>query len=104
MPRRCPAGLVNIGPVITGQIVPGIVVVKSCIAYATGIMASDDQEVEEWYLEWWVSHLMAEVAHDSPGGKLEGESLTWEELAKDGGDYLEICSQVGVLKAFFSVR
>ena len=43
-----------------------------------GIMASDDQEVEAWYLEGWVFYLMAELAHDSPNGKFEGEGLAWE--------------------------
>ena len=62
-----------------------------------GIMASDDQEVEAWYLEGWAFYLMAELAHDSPDGKLEGEGLTWEELAKDARDCLETCRNVGVL-------
>jgi len=35
-----------------------------------GIMASDDQEVEAWYLEGRAFYLMAELAHDSPNGKL----------------------------------
>jgi len=60
-----------------------------------GIMASDDQEVEAWYLEGWGFYLMAELAHSSPGGKLEGEGLTWEELAKDSRDCLETCKNVG---------
>jgi hypothetical protein len=61
-----------------------------------GIMASDDQEVEAWYLEGWAFYLMAELAHDSPNGKLEGEGLTWGELAKDARDCLETCKTVGV--------
>jgi len=65
-----------------------------------GIMASDDQEVEGWYLEGWAFYLMAELAHDSPNGKLEGESLAWEELAKDARDCLETCRNVGVLIPF----
>ena len=60
-----------------------------------GIMASDDQEVEAWYLEGWAFYLMAELAHGSPNGKLEGEGLTWDELAKDGRDCLETCRNVG---------
>lgn len=61
-----------------------------------GIMASDDQEMEAWYLEGWAFYLMAELAYDSPNGKLEGEGLTWEELAKDSRDCLETCKNVGV--------
>ena len=68
-----------------------------------GIMGSDDQEVEAWYLEGWAFYLMAEVAQDSPNGKLEGEGLTWEELAKDGRGCLETCRHVSILKAMFFV-
>src|ERR1700733_3997445 len=45
-----------------------------------GIMASDDQEVEGWYLEGWCFFLMAEEAKESEAGKLD--ELSWEELAK----------------------
>lgn len=65
-----------------------------------GIMASDDQEVEAWYLEGWAFYLMAELAHGSANGKLEGEGLSWEELAKDARDCLETCRNVGVLLPF----
>ena len=63
-----------------------------------GIMGSDDQEVEAWYLEGWAFYLMAELAHGSPNGKLEGEGFTWDELAKDARDCLETCRNVGALK------
>ncbi|KAM5535934.1 hypothetical protein V8D89_010374 [Ganoderma adspersum] len=53
-----------------------------------GIMASDDQEVEAWYLEGWCFFLMAEQAKEN-GGKLD--ELTWEELARDARDCLETC-------------
>jgi tetratricopeptide (TPR) repeat protein len=53
-----------------------------------GIMSSDDQEVEAWYLEGWCFYLMAEQAQEN-GGTLDG--LTWQELAKDARDCLETC-------------
>lgn len=56
-----------------------------------GIMASDDQEVEAWYLEGWCFFLMAEQAKES-GEKLE--ELTWEELARDSMDCLQACQTV----------
>ncbi|KAI0707353.1 TPR-like protein [Earliella scabrosa] len=56
-----------------------------------GIMASDDQEVEAWYLEGWCFFLMAEQAQES-GGKLD--ELTWEELARDARDCLETCQML----------
>jgi hypothetical protein len=56
-----------------------------------GIMASDDEEVEAWYLEGWCFFLMAEQAREQ-GGKLD--ELTWEELARDARDCLETCKTV----------
>ena len=56
-----------------------------------GIMASDDEEVEAWYLEGWCFFLMAEQAH-AQGGKLN--ELTWEELGRDSRDCLETCKTV----------
>ena len=56
-----------------------------------GIMASDDQEVEAWYLEGWCFFLMAEQAQEN-GGKLE--DLTWQDLARDARDCLETCQTV----------
>ncbi|TFK40383.1 hypothetical protein BDQ12DRAFT_697745 [Crucibulum laeve] len=53
-----------------------------------GIMSSDDQDVEAWYLEGWCFFLMSEQAKEN-GGKLD--ELTWEELAKDSRDCLETC-------------
>ncbi|KXN84744.1 UPF0661 TPR repeat-containing protein C16D10.01c [Leucoagaricus sp. SymC.cos] len=53
-----------------------------------GIMATDDQEVEAWYLEGWCFFLMSENAKES-GGKLD--DMSWEELAKDSRDCLETC-------------
>ncbi|TFK27127.1 TPR-like protein [Coprinopsis marcescibilis] len=53
-----------------------------------GVMASDDQDVEAWYLEGWCFYLMAEKAQED-GGSYDG--LTWQELAKDSRDCLETC-------------
>lgn len=60
-----------------------------------GIMASDDQDVEAWYLEGWCFFLMAEEARERDGGKLD--ELSWEELARDSRDCLETCQVVGYL-------
>ena len=59
-----------------------------------GIMSSDDQEVEAWYLEGWCFHLMSEQAQES-GGSIDG--LTWQELAKDSRDCLETCQVVSYI-------
>ena len=55
------------------------------------IMASDDQEVEAWYLEGWCFYLMAEQAKKE---NIKIEDLSWEELAKDSRDCLETCKVV----------
>lgn len=56
-----------------------------------GVMASDDQDVEAWYLEGWCFFLMSEHAKEN-GGKMD--DLTWEELARDARDCLETCQVV----------
>ncbi|KAJ7494756.1 hypothetical protein B0H11DRAFT_1717129 [Mycena galericulata] len=53
-----------------------------------GVMASDDQDVEAWYLEGWCFFLMSEKAQEN-GGKLD--ELTWQELATDARDCLATC-------------
>ena len=55
------------------------------------VMASDDQEVEAWYLEGWCFFLLAEKAKES-GSQVE--DLSWEELAQDARDALERCQMV----------
>jgi hypothetical protein len=56
-----------------------------------GIMSTDDQDVEAWYLEGWCFYLMAEKAKET--GRTFDE-LAWEELAKDSRDCLETCQVV----------
>lgn len=53
-----------------------------------GVMSSDDQEVEAWYLEGWCYFLMAEKAKEANGTL---DDLTWAELAQDARDRLETC-------------
>lgn len=66
-----------------------------------GIMASDDEEVEAWYLEGLCFFLMAEEAKEMEGGKLD--ELSWEELAKDSRDCLETCQVVGPLNMAYLI-
>lgn len=66
-----------------------------------GIMSSDDQEVEAWYLEGWCFHLMSEQAQES-GGSIDG--LTWQELAKDSRDCLETCQVVSYIYINLLIR
>lgn len=64
-----------------------------------GVMSTDDQEVEAWYLEGWCFFLMSEQAQQPEnGGTLDG--MTWQEIAKDSRDCLETCGTVSVLILF----
>lgn len=57
-----------------------------------GIMSSDDEEVDAWYLEGYCYFLMSENAQKE-GGSFE--EMTWEELAKEARDRLETCQKAG---------
>ena len=63
----------------------------------SGIMASDDQEVDAWYLEGWCFFLMAERTQEN-GGIFD--DLTWEQLARDARDCLEACQNVSISPTF----
>jgi Tetratricopeptide repeat len=67
----------------------------SALVVLQGIMATDDEEVEAWYLEGWCFFLMAEQARDQ--GEHFGEP-TWEEVATDSRDCLETCKTVRSLE------
>ncbi|KAF8917454.1 hypothetical protein CPB85DRAFT_1285976 [Mucidula mucida] len=56
-----------------------------------GVMSSDDEQVEAWYLEGWCHFLMAEKAKES-GGRLD--DMSWEELATDSRARLEKCQML----------
>ncbi|KAH8118077.1 hypothetical protein DFH11DRAFT_1724053 [Phellopilus nigrolimitatus] len=58
---------------------------SSALLVLQGIIASDDQEVEAWYLEGWCFFLMAEQAKETD---VKIDDLSWEELAKDARDCL----------------
>lgn len=56
-----------------------------------GVIATDDEDVEGWYLEGWCFFLMAEQARET---KANVGGLTWEEIAQDSRDCLETCQMV----------
>lgn len=61
---------------------------KEALTVLTGIIETDDQEVEAWYLEGWCFLLMSEDAK-ARGAEVEG--LSWNELAQDARDCLDTC-------------
>lgn len=67
-----------------------------------GIIATDDQEVEAWYLEGWCFFLMSESAKGSDSGKLD--DMSWEELAKDSRDCLEACKVVSPVSFGYNAK
>jgi len=64
---------------------------KEALGVLTGIIMSDDQEVEAWYLEGWCFMLMGEAAKEKG---ITVEDLPWDELARDARDCLEMCKHV----------
>lgn len=58
------------------------------------VFATDDEEVEAWYLQGWCFVLMSEQVTQN-GVKIE--ELGREELAQDARDCLETCRQVSYL-------
>jgi predicted negative regulator of RcsB-dependent stress response len=58
------------------------------------VLATDDEEVEAWYLQGWCFVLMAEQARET-GEKVE--ELGWQELAQDARDCLESCQMVNAI-------
>lgn len=65
-----------------------LVLYKEALGVLTGIIMTDDQEVEAWYLEGWCFMLMAEDAKEKG---IQVEDLSWDELARDARDCLETC-------------
>jgi hypothetical protein len=70
---------------------------KEGLTVLTGVIESDDQEVEAWYLEGWCLLLMSEDAK-TQGVDIEG--LSWNELAQDARDCLETCVSVRYLPMY----
>ncbi|KAG8829912.1 hypothetical protein FRC17_005802 [Serendipita sp. 399] len=61
---------------------------KEALIVLTGVIETDDQEVEAWYLEGWCFMLMAE---DTKAQNTKVEGLSWRDLAQDARDCLETC-------------
>jgi hypothetical protein len=66
---------------------------KEALIVLTGVIATDDQEVEAWYLEGWCFMLMGEDAKEH---EKEVEGLSWKELAQDARDCLDTCVSVSM--------
>lgn len=58
-----------------------------------GILASDEQEVEAWYLQGWCFFLMGDALKE--GQPIEDASeLTWQDMKRDARIALEQCKEV----------
>ncbi|KAG6333530.1 hypothetical protein ID866_5555 [Astraeus odoratus] len=73
-----------------------------CCAYSDalslleGILATDDSNVEGWYLMGWTWWLLAERTKGGDSSALQclsddGECLEWQDMARDSRDCLETC-------------
>jgi hypothetical protein len=58
------------------------------------VMASDDEEIDAWYLQGWCFFLMAQQVKET-GQEIEERG--WQELAQDARDCLEACKNVSCL-------
>lgn len=74
---------------------------KEALTVLTGIISTDDQEVEAWYLEGWCFLLMSEDAKEKG---IKVEDLSWQELAQDARDCLETCLSVSLLLISFPLE
>jgi hypothetical protein len=64
---------------------------KEALMVISGVIETDDQEVEAWYLEGWCFLLMSEDAKEK---NAQVEGLGWLDLAQDARDCLETCISV----------
>ncbi|KIJ14465.1 hypothetical protein PAXINDRAFT_12828 [Paxillus involutus ATCC 200175] len=64
-----------------------------------GVLATDDANVEGWYLMGWAWWLLAERRKEGDptvaiGLGEEGEQLEWQDMARDARDCLETCQML----------
>ncbi|KAL4074886.1 hypothetical protein V8B97DRAFT_1868111 [Scleroderma yunnanense] len=82
-----------------------------CSAYADalslleGVLATDDTNVEGWYLMGWSWWLVAERRKEGDTSVVQGigedgENLEWEDMARDSRDCLETCRMLHSAQAF----
>jgi tetratricopeptide (TPR) repeat protein len=70
-----------------------------------GVLATDDTNIEGWYLIGWTWWLLAErkkqgdVAATVGLGE-DGRQLEWQDMARDARDCLETCQTVGGFSTF----
>ncbi|KZT20139.1 TPR-like protein [Neolentinus lepideus HHB14362 ss-1] len=64
---------------------------KSALEVLQGVIATNDQSVEAWYLEGWCFFLMAEQARENG---FDVEDLSWMDLARDARDCMEMCQNL----------
>ena len=80
------------------------------LALLEGVLATDDTNIEGWYLMGWTWWLLAERKKDGdapasaePGD--DGQELEWRDMAKDARDCLETCQTVGHFSfTFLTIR
>ena len=70
------------------------------LALLEGVLATDDTNIEGWYLMGWTWWLLAERKKDgdvsaTPELGDDGQELGWQDMARDARDCLETCQTVG---------
>jgi hypothetical protein len=73
---------------------------KEALMVISGVIETDDQEVEAWYLEGWCFLLMSEDAKEK---NAQVEGLGWLDLAQDARDCLETCVSVRLSSDYLAI-
>ncbi|KIO16272.1 hypothetical protein M407DRAFT_34073 [Tulasnella calospora MUT 4182] len=63
------------------------------LAILHGVLASDEQEVEAWYLQGWCFFLIGDALKEGQSIEDAGE-LTWQDMKRDARIALEKCKEV----------
>lgn len=75
---------------------------SNALSVLEGVLATDDTNVEGWYLMGWAWWLVAERRKEGDMSAIQGlggddcENLEWQDLARDSRDCLETCRMVSI--------
>lgn len=78
---------------------------SDALSLLEGVLATDDANVEAWYLMGWSWFLVAERRKDGDMAVIQGlgedgEQLEWQDMAKDSRDCLETCRMLSSSQGF----
>ena len=104
-PQAHIASLLNALPVPTritrAKLLLECSVYSDALSVLEGVLATDDTNVEGWYLMGWAWWLVAERKKEGDTNATQGlgddsENLEWQDMARDSRDCLETCRMVSI--------